>query len=373
MVPAAFTGDALLREFVGDFFFSILTNSLTADICGTVVNSGSLLSIISDLKLVEPSQPYFSFLTDCVTRPETSFVTAAVGWETGDRVSETAFKTEELATLRQDLQSGKLVSVRLPISVYPVAGSAITSFVDVHLQTGESIKYVEEIYVRSGLVIAEEQWLKEQTNEAFGLVIAAEKNISEFLGYCEVASHLQWNAKEKEANDRYTSVKETLSIVRKSLPKIFRLIAGNTEALVEDALDDILSVPLPAQKKIKVVKKKRPNPKPVTRRPEIFVHSDDGGKWKLSPGADAAAASYPIDVTFRFAYNRLDGLGNPWTRWHFFDFDLSETKFAPTLLKNVKVTRRDGQEMTAKILNKKFKIVIPGFSKDQQLLIQAAF
>ena len=92
------------------------------------------------------------------------------------------------------------MSVKLPVTVRPKEGSEVATHIEVHLCTGERIVSVGEIYVRSGLVIAEEQHLGALTNNAFGMMMANEPAIAEFLGYCEEASHLKWNACETEAN-----------------------------------------------------------------------------------------------------------------------------------------------------------------------------
>jgi hypothetical protein len=369
-IPGNFTADALLREFVGDFFFSVLNGDLTAEIGGVVVDSGTLQQIVEDLKIQVPSQDFFTFLVDGITSPTSAFVTANIGWEKGDKMNEESFTEPDISKLRESLQAGNLVSVRLPVTLRPKDGSELVTHIEVHLRTGEHITGVEEIYVRSGLVIADEQHLRDQTQNAFGMVLANEVSIAEFLGYCEVASHLQWNAKEKEANDRYFAVAETLSYVRKSLPRLFRLLAGTSDAIVDDALDDILSLPVVGKAKTKIVKKKKPAVKrPKTRPPELFIQLEKQGQWQLVPGADAVKAKYPMELNFRFAYDRLHGTGNPWGKWHPFDFDLSNPEFEPKKLKHAQVTNRDGQEVSLKILSPEFCVTLEGFSKEQPLLI----
>ena len=314
---------------------------------------------------------FFTFLMGCITCPTAEFATAKPGWEKGDRIKDESFSDADITKLREALQVGNLVSVKLPVTVRTREGSELAAHIEVHLRTGEQIMNVEEIYVRSGLVIADEKHLQDQTHNGFGMVMANEKAIAEFLGYCEEASHLKWNAREKEANERYEDVAETLSCVRKSLPKLFRLLAGTSDAVVEDALDDILSLPVVGKTKRKIVKRKVVTKKHTTKKPalEIFVHAEKPGQWQLLPGSDAAKAKYPLELKFRFAYDRLDGTGNPWNRWHPFDFDISADEFAPKTLKNAQVISRDGQYLTVKLLSAGFRVAVGGFSKEQPLLI----
>ena len=371
-IPDNFTSTALLQEFVGDFFFSILNGDITADICGRAVNSSNIEAIFAELKIEEPSQLMFTFLTASVTQPESEFIESPDGWDTGNNIPESVFKSAHLESLREDFHAGKVVSVKLPVLIYPKASPPVRSFVKVHIQTGENIPKVEELYVRSGLPIADEEHLKDVTHKAFGMVLAADRPIAEFLGYCELASHLKWNSGEEEAKDRYNNILETLSAVRKSLPKLFRLLAGTSDSLVEDALDDILYLPSTGNIKKKGTKKRRvKTPKlPRPPAPQIYTHSDKPGGWELSPGPHAKEASYPHEVIFRFAYDRLDGTGNPWSMWHPFDFDLSSENINPATEKNIKIINREGQDLKLRILNPAFKLLLSGFSKDQPLLIK---
>ena len=371
-IPENFTKEVLLREFVGDFFFSILNGDLKLDICGTEVTADNLEAIISELKIEDPSPEMFAFLRTCVKRSPNDFVKATAMWAKGDRIGTEAFGEEALPKLREEFQAGRIVSVRLPVPVHPKGAPAVDSFVEVHLQAGEGIKVVEELYVRSELPIAEEQHLKDVTHHGFGMVIAADPTIAEFLGFCEVASHLQWNTREKEANDRYTEVADTLTLVRKSLPKLHRLLAGTDVSMDDDALDDILFLPTadPVRKKVQRQRKKVDPPPPPPPQPDIFAYSDRAGEWRLTPGPDAAEVTYPINVTFRFAYDRLDGTGSPWTSWHPYDFDLSAASFEPDAVKNIKVVSRSGQQLKLKISKPAFGLRVSGFSREQPLLVQ---
>jgi len=378
LIAEQITEPQILREFLGDFFFSVLTEGVTLEINGIIINSSTIQEIFKAQSFDDPSNEFFEFLVDCVTAPPIQ-ITAKSGWEEGDKIPEESFNEGDLDVLRKDIKEGKIVSVNLPIEIHLKNGTKKASFISLSIQVSENIKRLEELYIRSGLVIAEEKYLVTVAGSGFGLMMATDLPISEFLGYCEVASHLKWNAKEQPAIEKYLNVAATLSTVRRSLPRLHRLLVGESEGVYEDALDDILSLAMPkSEKALKVVKPrlrtppKTPAPPKPPKPPELEIfkqESNKAGEWRLVPGKDAVKATYPYIVTFTFAYDRIKGSGNPWNMWHPFDFDLADKAFVPVRILSANISR-NGQILDVELLSSKFNVSIGGFSKVQRLLVK---
>jgi hypothetical protein len=373
MVPSRFSELSLLKEFVRDFFFSVLNDDITASIAGFEVDSGSIQKIFEFLKIESPSQSFFNFIVDSITSPPSAIV-AKKGWEKGVAIREESFSPEELSKIKEDFRAGKLVSVQFPVSVRYKNKKEKDSKIEVFVRGGDFIRGVEEIYVRSGLVIADEQHLKKEAYQAFGMMMANDTPIAEFLGYCEVASHLLWNSREKEAKRIYDedSIAQTLDSVRESLPKLYRLLAGGDEVVVKDAFDDILSIASVGGDGKKVVKPKPPKPPvppkpPRPRKPELFIYSEVSGEWSIIPGKDAASFQFPVELTFQFAYDRLLDTGSPWASWHPFDFNFNDGILEYNT-RNAGVNPASGNRITIKITSSDFFVRIHGFSKSQPLL-----
>jgi len=371
-VPEEITEAFLKKEILREFFFIILSKGLTVHVDNTLIDSQSLQELFLLEKFDEPTPDYFNFLVQCLNSKVDEFELNEK-WQVESSIKEDSFKSDDLKKAKQSLADGKIVKVKTPINIFLKNKTSISSFIDVYLACHEQNKKVEESYVRSGLIISEEEHLRDCCSSGFGLVVATDFQISEFLGYCEVASHLKWNSREQPAQDRYLKTGETLNAVRKSLPKIFTALMGSTEAVVEDAFNDILSFPEKNEndtsKNIKKhdIQKRQPKPKP----PELFsMKSDNPGEWTLEPGKDAEKIQLPLEAKFVFAYDRTKGSGNPWKKWHPYDFDLNEATFDPKKIKGLEIKSRDGQTIILKIKDKKFNLKISGFSKNQRLLIK---
>ena len=371
-VPDEITETYLKREILREFFFIILSQGLTVHIDNTLIDSQSLQELFLLERFDQPTVAYFNFLVKCLnSRTEEAELNEA--WQNQNYLKEDSFKNDGFIKAKELLAEGGIVKIKAPISIYLKSNTCVSSYIEVYLASNEQIRNVEESYVRSGLIISEEEHLKDCCGSGFGLVVAKDFQVSEFLGYCEVASHLKWNAREQPAQERYLKTGETLNAVRKSLPKIFTALVGTSEAVVEDAFNDILAFPDKNEKeKDKNIKKqdvvKRP-PRPIP--PEFFsMVSLSPGEWSLKPGKDIEKIKLPFDAKFVFAYDRTKGTGNPWKKWHPYDFDLSEALFNPKKAKGLKIISREGQTIHLKIQEKKFIFELKGFSKIQRLLIK---
>ncbi len=381
-VPTNFNRDALVREFIRDFYFSVMRGALTAEICGVEINESTIGELLAKTGIKKPSPAYFSFMEEVITRPPSELVDVKSGWELGTVTEESCLNSTDLDRFRSDLQDGKLISLKLPLTVHPKDNAATPSFIEVHMQLRPPTEATEELYVRSGLCIAEERYLHEVSRSAFGIVLADDEPIADFLGCCEEASHLRWNNTEKGAKERFTRIQPTLSAVRRSMPRMFRLVAGSSEKQVKDALVDILSVPMSGDKKRKIKTTTAPGKKgagpivpPIVRKhPVVFSISDKYGHWILKPGKDAPSQVYPIEVAIEFAYDQLAGTGNPWRSYHPYDFNIAdETAFPIGTSINIAVQSRERNLLMLKVESPEFEFEIEGYSRQVPLLTRVDY
>ena len=351
-IPNDFEKDNLVREFVKDFFFSVLSGSLEANICGEQIDSSNVSDIFHRYGIEQPSKNFFEFIVNSLNIPKQDYIKANKGW-IGKKFDDGSFSEKDLESLRSKFKNDKTVSVVAPIEITKKDGSVIDSEIELHLRGGIERGNGEEIYVRSGLNIVDENHLYSHTRSAYGMMQANDAGISEFLGYCEEASHMEWKNNEKEALDRYESVRSRLgplAAVRQSLPLLYRLLAGSSENVIEEAFEDILSIP----------------PEPRPKQPELFECDGSGGRWKLIPSEDASlnADLFPIKVQVIMAYDRIEGTGNVWRKYHPFDFNLSDDSFAPIHSNNITVHSRKLNKLDLTIESSDFEIELSGFSTE---------
>lgn len=374
-VPPAFDKTELVRCFVSDFFTTILLGRLTLNICGEEINKHTVRKVAQDYQPIpDRSQEFFTFLERVTNIPKSDIRSIYEDKLPHDELlTEKNINATSLKDLRDTFRAGDIVSIKLPLELESFEAGRINSFVEIHLQQPTIAVKTEQLYVRSDLQISDEKHLKAQG--VFGLVVADDLAISDFLGSCEEASHLKWNQKEGMQQKRYKNVSTLLSKVRSTLPALYRLAVGSGSDLDKDAFADILSTPLPSKGKGK--KRKKPGGKTPPYTPPIiprtkktfFRYDDDSGLagcWVIKPGEDIDNATFPFEAEFHFAYDRLLGSGDPFKKYIVWDFDLSDSKHTPER-KEVTVLEQIENVLKVKIHSKKFKLVIPGFSDDYPL------
>lgn len=380
---ASFAKEPLIRAVLKGFHFSILKGALVVDICGQEISKSNVDALIKHYVPDTALSPAFvEFLKGVVVADEKLVANADWKFTAGDVLDPAAFDETELNRLKKRFEEGHAVAVRFPLKLIRIGGKRVDTFFDVHLCRPEHLTRTEEIYIRSDLVIADEKWLKDVPGKALGAVLADDDAISEFLGYAEEASHLKWTAAEDDLLSRYerSSAREGLSRVRRALPRLYRLLAGHAGGIDEDALAHILAVPnfSGGSKRTLRAGNKQKNEKPVIQgpkdkpkaNPKPFIFTDISDGIRIKAGALKLVSGQ--EAIIRFAYARVAGEGDPFSRYHPFDFDLAdEATIKIPVLKGITVIDREQNRLSLQIDDPDFEIVITGFSGNQRLVCKA--
>jgi hypothetical protein len=364
-LPQNYSEDILIREFVKDFFYSVLSENIKGTICGQRIDSSNVKEVLKSCGIEEPSDKFFDFMEAAITTPDTSYKIANDNWF--NNKFKDSFNDSDLSEMKEKFFKNEVISVKAPIKLIKTNGEEFKSEIKIHIQGGIEKGNTEEAYIRGGLNIVNEKYLYKQTKTALGIMMADDIAISEFLGYCEEASHMSWKSNAKEAVKRYKSknhVEETVKKVRHSLPMLHSLFSASVNKVLEDGFSDILGVPVPkvGKKARKKVTLPLPPPPPKPNKPKLFESLSESGNWTLSPGDDASKypGLYPIRVNISLAYQRITG--NPLRKYHPFDFNLSDNKFLPSVCSNIKVIKADLNKIILEVESPTFELKFEGFN-----------
>lgn len=372
--PEAFKKESLISEILRDFFFSVLAGNLTLDVMGTTIDQANLTEIIEKYPISDLPSEFVHFLKEAIVLDDMDpiFIRATDNWYGAGLEApmvDGAFEELALKRARDALDDSSLIAVKLPITVHKKGESAVASEISLFLKRPDNLSKTEEIYVRSGLVIGEEEYLRNAPGRYYGLMRATDPAISEFLGFAEEASHMRWNPRESEVVERYKNVAATIASVRHSLPKLAKLLLGHTSGRHDDALIDFLSIPSVGQKgpKSKTTKKKGKTggggEGGATATPPRFHISQSGTSWSLTPGPGAKGLTYPLQLRIDLAYATMPGEGNPFKVYHRFEFDLGQEGQHPLTTKNAAVLSRDLNRLEVELTDADFEISLQGFSE----------
>lgn len=370
--------ESLIKAFLQEFFIPIYRNKAEIKICGEEITRSNLNEYVRKyLGEGEPSIEYFDFLEHTMSADSNGLHAVKSQWWQNPVLTEDCFEPEELQKINNDFEKEECVGFILPVSVYPKKGNAKESYIKVWVQLREKHR-CEYYYVRDDLIITHEQHLPKMA-PVFGLVLAEDGAISEFLAGAEEASHLKWNQKE-DGMESYNRSNETLSNVRQSIVKLFNLLRGSNKERIEDLFDDILSIPgtgakkkqkRKSRKKDKVVTPPKPEDIPASHN---FLIIDDGSGVELKPGPGAKddKVEFPVTGSLKVAYNNISGYGDPFKNYHpAFDFDFKNSSEHIKIAKNINILQKMENKIDFEIIDKDFYLQVRGFKADQQVRVKA--
>lgn len=374
----AFSKERLIGEVLRDFFFSIMAGELTVDVMGVRIDKSNIAETLNHYPIKDLPVNFIHFLQEAITLPDQdpSFILVGDNWYgagTEAPMQEDSVAQADIERARAALDRSGLISVKLPVPITLKGGKRGLSEIKVFIKKPEDIEKSEEIYVRSGLVIGEEQHLRNAPGRYYGLMRATEKSISEFLGFAEEASHMKWNTREPAVLERYSDVPNTIARVRHSLPKVAKLLLGHSSGRHDDALINFLSIPASDGKGSKTkTKKKRKKQKDgvedptkikVERSVLNFLISQTGSQWQLLPGEGAKNIEYPKQIRIHLAYATMRGEGDPFKAYHHFEFDLADEEAFPVEVQGGYVLARDLNRLDIELVDPEFWLKVKGFAE----------
>jgi hypothetical protein len=362
--------ESLIEAMVSEFFYTILSGELIVDICGETIDADTIERHLP--RDGSPNKVFFNFVEAITQSGETLDATINSDWQESNSIDDAMFFPKELEPLKEKFEAGKIVGVKMPVTVYPKKVKPKDSYIKVFLQCNDDlIQETEELFTRSGLSIGDEKKLKNSPGKVLGLCIGEDEMIADFLGHAEEASHLKWNAQDPEVNERYDKVSTTLSHVRQGPVRLFKFLKGMNKGLQEDKFLDILSIP-GAQKKTKKKPKKKegktppPPPPPPPPSKTVFQTKDSkAGTISICKGEDPLE-NFPVTGKMTLAYARMTGDGDPFSKYHHYDFDLASSGIT-VKVKNMNITSKELNVIEFEITGPDFEMNIFGFSESQRL------
>ena len=363
-----FTAERILKELISEFFIAILHGDIIFDVCGKRVDSSNLQDSITSFKVFSGERlDYINWLiSGLAIKPNEIDLdnTWYVGSE--EAASEDALDAEDLEICKKLFETGDPITFNVPIPITHKSGKKIESSVTVFLSYKPDADSTHELYSRDSLNIEEERWLKYAPGKFFGAVIALDDEIVDFLGCAEEASHLKWNPQLADLRDKYTEPNTTLSMVRRSLPALARLLLEQESRIYDDIFNDLMTVPSAETANKKKKTKKRSKSGGGTGQPgtqPLLSITQTGGTLTVSAGAGFSRVSCPEVITFALAYKTLEGTGDSFKEYHRFDFDLSDNKQHKLTGKYCSVVSADLNQIELNVDDPNFNLTVTGFSE----------
>ncbi len=386
--------DMIISTIKG-YFYSILMNKLSVLVGDELINSETIIALTKKY-IGESESDFYNFIkdtqeNDVVFRRELF----PQRWINKTSLPADIISQEKIDNLKNDFHKGKIISVKLPIIIDSKEGKKTSDFI-VYLQSKENIESSMAAFVRSDLIISNEStYLLRQLGNFYGLVVADDEPIANFLANCEIPNHTAFNHVMKAAVDKYklSSIKKTLTNIRMAAPRVYDFLDEVDSGSHPDALIDILSVmgfnkppsttnPEPEEDEKEDVDDEKDDSEETEQDDVDIIYSDnkyfriedEGEKVTIYPGEEKFINDQLpfVGIHVQAGYESVDGK-DPYNNHHHFDFDFTSSKSISIIHDGL--TKIENQtkpnELKFYIDNVDFCLELTGFSLFERLKIRA--
>jgi hypothetical protein len=382
----AFTTKNIMKALVSEYYSLFIYENFSATVNGNSIDADNVAEIIEAYTDGEDFKPdFYNFLYESRTNPEENVITLPDDWAPKQiaqhGIDKKHIPEKQLKNLQKRFNEGEVLSFCCPVGIAHKDSKTDKSSFTCHIQKHDT--HLCDHYVRGGMRIDKENHLKSATSTGFGLVYIAKGPVFEFLKVGEDASHREWN--KKKINDaQLFENSSALDIVRHSLPALFRLFVDSEEIRNdESSLMDLFSMP-----KIQLPDPPPPEPNDETEIPEIDPDDVDDpidfpelepdkydveflpNKIKISATAYGKKRTFPRNIKVRLALDKPTG--NIWSKYHPFDFDLSDTASCSISTRDANVGDFGKNKANFELRAKDFVIEITGLTNKLQLVCEVS-
>jgi hypothetical protein len=287
-----------------------------------------------------------------------------------------------IPTLREKLQKGERIALRVPFFVRPKNGARAWSEFNVVIERDGTERRERPIYIREGLIISNVRPYRNSPGIR-ALVIAEEGPLATLLGDSENPAHTEWQKRSKNFENKYEHGDANLSFVVNSVSEIIRFVTEADKEADKRILVDVFSLPADpddldaVNTKVKKEQGNRPgkqsplpgNPPPAASPKRFRVDKVPGG-FRVQPGDQDATVPKLLYVRVAYA-NRSP---NPLKKYHPADFQLDKLPIT-SMSEGMNLTFRPGDvkhgnEILAEVIDKDFQLTVTGFDENRDLFVK---
>lgn len=382
--PREFNLDSAMQVVVAEFYAPILRGDLVVRVGETTMDSTSIV-VVADKVLSDErarqlhtcmTRGYREFIGQALERSRNDDVVTIAAIQAAGGLTEASFDEAALLAMREALDRGDQIAVRVPLVVKPKDGQQAECHFDVHLMCPDDLAEVEQAILRKDLLIGEEPigggTLRQR---ARGLTLINDPVLSKLLLSAEEATHLRWNTRLPRLKERYRSGPEVVALVRNAMAKLLDVLTGGDQKRDFRLLAKYFAAPgTAAQNRIKGKKSPKgkgqsehdqiPPPKPKKLLLEAVA---DGCKVLASRSNPPADVDLPMRAVLEFAYEGLDK--DAFAEYDPLDFDLVDTSYSIRALRCT-VTSRSLNRVEFEVSHPDFALLVNGFDKNLRLRVR---
>jgi len=230
-----------------------------------------------------------------------------------------AITGEQLAALRSEYVEGKLIGVRVPLTIRAHDDTPDSTYIDLYLRSSPETDRGEAFFVRGSITIPGEA-RRFRGRKCFGALVAEDPRVVSFLGDAEGPAHTSWSGTAEKLRGRWKNPSERLREIRDALNHMFNMVTLTGDQVDPDALKQIFFVNAAGGKQVRrpqnpiTISPKIPE---IPRRSTAYSVSQRKGGFVIRGTKDT---ELPLLIRVRAAYDVVDG--NPLRQFSEYDFNI---------------------------------------------------
>ncbi len=379
--PKDFSASDAMVTTIAEFFVPILRGDLVVKIDGTTLERSSIANLadqlLTDAKARElhtcSTKGYRDFLVNAIGKSVRNELVTAKPLTGASQLTEASFNPEDLASMREAIQTEKEVAVRFHVTVKSRKEGNIDCHFDVHLACPFDLANPEQAVIRRDLLIGEEPIGGGKIRQrARGLTLITDESLSRLLLTAEEATHLRWNARLPRLGEYYRSGPDVVAIVRNAMARLLEVITGGEQQRDYKLLSKYFSAPgslSSIENKGKKAQKGKQIPAPgdIPKAKAKLLAIDaleDGCRIRPAKVNALVEVQLPIEVTVEFAYEGLDR--DAFSEYDPLDFSLDDGSFSIEK-SGCSVAQMRLNQLTFLIEDPNFELRVNGFDKNLRL------
>jgi len=355
----------IVKAIVTEFYIAITNEQLSINIDDQRIDAANLIQVIDYFDIFNENEGIYVkwVMSSFINQPNK--VEIEKNWFIGSEKEANSDTVTDIDKIKDKYNNNETISLNVPISFQRKGQDPKLCNIQVYIKPNNKLERSRASYIRDCLIIDdEERWIRQAPGKCYGLVLCQDKDLIDFLGDAEDASHLTWNPEQTNLKQNYISSEITLSQVRRSLPCFIKLFSQFQQEFYEDIFIDLISIPIEKEKQKKQKKIKPIIPRiATTKRLKIFDVNHNINKLEIVAGPGASQIITPKTIDLKFAYTLLGEKGDPFKAYHRFDFDLGSKNFK-FITNGCDVLDSSLNDIELQINDHNFSLQIQGFEEN---------
>lgn len=371
------TVERIKQAVVTGYFLPVLENKLLITIENEVqkieINQASIIQ--EAIGLIDDKGndflPTLKFANWCVNEAQENSYVLNLCSDVPPSWSDNLIPKHLKRTMREDLDLGKDMAVRIPLKVETDEGLINSHF---HIYLGpDNGKSVRTVFTREGITISNVK--APRLPGICALVIVNHKPLASLLGDSENPAHTEWQKGSQTFKNKHPNGRRYIDFVSNSVSRLVNALSAEEGEKDPYLLGDIFSLPLSGAGRNNTQPgtdgktgknpdrvSKKPDPK-VQAKPLLFVVSKVKNGFKVAP--NTIFDDLPLKIKILTAYNVRKG--NPFKKYNDVDFQIKASMITS---KGLTVIHANGNEVLLEVTSPDFEIEVNGFDTKRDLIVK---